>query len=316
MSTKFLFDYTQMPFGAMAATRDPDCLAHLENFNPVLTSVLMDQTLSQEFCNQYKSWIASSKLNTWQGLDEFKYAVMAHGTTEVFDKFYIKNSTRRFRCFNAEYKYHELTWRSHPLGWKRIEDGDIEVNDAVVISLPFSDTGDQHILHAQVLEQCSKLGVPVLLDCAWFGICQGINFDLTHPCITDVSVSLSKTFPVAHARIGMRLTRVDNDDALFVLQKTNYINRFSAALGLHFINKFGPDYIAEKYRDTQLQFCEILRLDPSPTVLMATSTTLGTDYNRGGATNRLSFHRFLPEDQHSLFYQIARDLFDREAFLQ
>jgi hypothetical protein len=43
---------------------------------------------------------------------------------------------------------------------------------------------------------------------------------------------------------------------------------------------------------------------------------LGTDYNRGGATNRLSFHRFLPEDQHSLFYQIARDLFDREAFLQ
>lgn len=317
MTTNFPFDYRQKSFGAMAAVQDPDCLAHLAGYQPDLSQIVFDERIAGKFCSSYQDWLKSSQTNVWTGLDDFKFTTMANGTTEVFDKFYMKNSTRRFRCFRAEYKYHELAWRSHGLGWARIEDDDIRSNDAVVISLPFSDTGDKHQDYESVLERCSTLGVPVLVDCAYFGICQDLNFNLEFPCITDVSVSLSKMFPVAHARIGMRLTRQDNDDALFVLQKTNYVNRIGAAIGLHFIEKFSPDYIVQKYRSTQIEFCQTLKVEPTKTVLLATTTdSRFSEYNRGGASNRLSFHRFLPKVRHEEFYQIVRDIFDQESFLQ
>jgi hypothetical protein len=148
-----------------------------------------------------------------------------------------------------------------------------------------------------LLTSATDLGIPVLLDCAYFSISSNLHFDFRYPCITDVTFSLSKVFPVAHARIGIRLTRDDCDDLLFVYDKAEYTNRLGPALGLELICNFSPDYIFNKYRDKQEQICNYLNIVPSNTVLFGLSdTTSYKEYNRGGTTNRLGLHKFLNKD--------------------
>jgi hypothetical protein len=287
------FDRREMHFGNAMAIQDPATVSHLEAYAPNFYNVQSNKRLSEEFCEEYRQWITTSQVNKFSGLEKFQYAAFSNGTTEGFDKFYFKNHTRRFRCFRGEYKYHELAWRNSWPNWKYIEDCDLDKNDAVVISSPFSDTGDIHPLQHQILETCNKLKIPVLIDCAFFGLCRDIEFEFNYDCITDLTFSLSKPFPVAHVRIGMRLTRIDDDDPLFVLNKTQYTNRISADLGLHFIQKFGPDYITNTYKDTQAKFCQQLNVAQSKSVLFGIASDTFNEYNRGRSTNRLSFHKFL-----------------------
>lgn len=281
-------DKRSMDFGSAFAIEDPEALKILRE--PFDLSCVHSTSIIDEFLHAYFEWINSSNNNTFIGIDQFRFKCFSNGTTESFDKFYIKNLNRRFRCFKGEYMYHRLAWRSS-YDWKYLEDDTLKETDAVVISLPFADTGDIHNKYHELMRDCSKLNIPVLVDCAYFGICRDIDFNLAYNCITDVTFSLSKTFPVAYARIGMRLTREDNDDTLFVYHKINYNNKIGAALGLEYLKKFSPDYITNKYVSKQIEFCKKLDVIPSKTVLFGIGDDRWKEYNRGGSTNRLSFHK-------------------------
>jgi len=285
----YTYDKKHLPFGHSTAVNDSEVLdviktISLENFDNV--------DINRTFCKEYLEWIKRHP-NTVKGLDEFKYAVYSHGTSEAFDKFYFKNLNRRFRIFKSEYLYHQLAWRNSNLDWAYIEDAKLHKNDAVIISYPFADTGNKHEQMDFILHNCTALDIPVLIDCAYYTISSGLEFNFTHKCITDITFSLSKMFPVAHARIGMRLTREDDDDTLFVYEKANYQNRLGAILGLELIRNFEPDYIVNKYKDTQIKFCNLTNTQPSFTVLFGLGNEQWNDYNRGGITNRLSFHNYL-----------------------
>jgi len=282
-----------MHFGSSAAIADPAAVALLKNYKPNLYETFNNEYIVPEFCERYKAWIASTSLNTYKGLEDFKFSAYSNATSEGFDKFYIRNNRRRFRCFKGEYVYHQIAWRNAWPDWKFIEEEDLDSNDAVIISYPFSDTGNKHPLQDEILERCSELGIPVLIDCVFSGVASNLTFDFTYPCITDITFSLSKIFPVAYARIGMRLTRVDDDDTMFVYQKIAYNNRMGAALGLHFIDNFSVDYIVDKYLATQLNFCKQLDVEPTHTVFFALGGNEWKQYSRGGPTNRLSFHKYM-----------------------
>ncbi len=276
-------DKRLLPYGGSFAIMDSQILGTLSTVKEVDP---------ETFCKKYREWILSTTLNKVSGLENFPCAVYSNATTEVFDKFYMKNNKRRFRCFRGEYVYHQIAWRNHWPDWKFLEDDKLEKNDAVVISLPFSDTGSKHLQMDDLLSQCSNLKIPVLVDCAYFGVCSNIEFDFSHSCITDIAFSLSKTFPLAYARIGMRLTRVDDDDSLLMLHKIGYTNRFGAALGLELIEKYSPDYIVNKYKKAQLDLCKNLGIEPSDTVLFGIDfSNRYPEYNRGGPTNRLGLYK-------------------------
>jgi len=281
-------DKRSMDFGSAFAIQDPETLKILRE--PFDLSCVHSNSIIDEFLHSYVSWINSSSSNFFTGLDQFKFKCFSNGTTESFDKFYIKHSNRRFRCFKGEYMYHQIAWRNG-YNWKYLEDDCLDQNDAVVISLPFADTGNKHSEYHNLMRECNHLKIPVLVDCAYFGSCRSIDFDLAYNCITDVTFSLSKTFPVAYARIGMRLTREDNDDTLFVYHKINYNNKIGAALGLKYLENFTPDYITSKYIEKQIDFCQKLNITPSKTVLFGIGGDEWHHYNRGGPTNRLSFHK-------------------------
>ena len=260
----------------------------------VADDCLFDTTVHTKFINEYVQWIKAGTLNTIQGLENFPIAAFSAGTTEAFDKFYLKNRGRRIRYFRGEYMYHQIAGREYFERAEYIEDSNLGSNDVVVVSLPFADTGGEHPDMKAVLEQCKRLDIPVLVDCAYFGICANIFFDFNYSCITDITFSLSKSFPVPHLRIGMRLTRTDDDDALLVSNKTQYINRISAAVGLKVLNKYNADSIYLQYAETQNLFCAELGVNPSPCVIFGIDVNGEyPQYKRGAQTNRLCFAKYL-----------------------
>lgn len=255
---------------------------------------LTNKHIHQDFCASYLKWISATKSNSWHGLEQFPVMSFSNGTTESFDKFYLKNIGSRLRFFRGEYMYHQVAARRYFKQSCFIEDQPLSKDDAVVISFPFSDTGNEHDLMRSVLQQCTALQIPVLLDCSYFGVCSGLQFDLDHDCITDVTFSLSKCFPVPNLRIGMRLSRTDDDDLLLVLNKTGYVNRLACAVGLDLIKIYHADYIWQTYQTAQKQICDTLQVSPSHCVIFGIDSHLRyPEYNRGGNTNRLCLSKYL-----------------------
>jgi hypothetical protein len=196
--------------------------------------------------------------------------------------------------------YHRLAWDSHKFAWAYLDDEEIAKNDAVIVSLPFADTGNQHSeFTQQLLDQCYDLGVPVLVDCAFFGICAKINFNFDHPAITDICFSLSKTAPVNLLRIGLRFTRPGFYDSLQIYHNSQYVNKLGASVGISLLNNIGPDSTFNEWRVRQINFCEQMSLDPSDTVIFGIDTRgRYNQYNRGSKdTNRICFSKYFVSGQ-------------------
>ena len=216
-----------------------------------------------------------------------QYSCFSAGSTQAFDYFYAKNKKKRFRAFKGEYAYHYSSWRNHFNNWKIIKNLDLKKNDAVVISMPFSDTGSKHELMEDLVKKCNILNIPVLVDCCYFSMCKGIEFDFNQKCITDIAFSLSKAFPVSRLRIGMRLTKKDDDDPLFFVNKLGLVNRIGIYFGLELLKKFNFDYLFKKYEKKQKYFCKKMSLTPSSVVNLGIGQDKWAAYNRGNKTNRL-----------------------------
>lgn len=239
------------------------------------------------FLKNYKAWIQSSTLNTVTGLDKFTHASFSLGTTETFDKFYLEHRYKRFRWFCGEYMHHQYSNRNY----KFIEDGVLEENDAVIISLPFCRTGNKHPDMDAVIKECEILRIPVLLDCAYFGLCGGLNFDFTSPAVNTIAFSLSKTYPVSYLRIGIRFSRFRPGDTLEMLNRNGYVNRLGIAVGLQLFDHYTPDYLYTTYRNTQQEFCNILNATPSSSVIFGISdTTVSSNLDE---SHRLCFSKYL-----------------------
>jgi len=267
-------------------------LRSLVNRSDVL-AWLADECIGERFLSRFREWIQSSMLNRLTGLSAFPEACFSQGATESFPLFYAKHRRRRFRCLKGEYFYHRLSWRNHYPGWAFI-DGEhpLADGDALVLSLPFADTGNKHPDMETLIAECDTLRIPVLVDCTYFGLCRDIRFDLDRPSIEVLTFSLSKAFPVGHVRIGMRLARRDDDDPLSFMNKERYINRVGAAVGEACLKEFDVDYSQRKWRARQLEVCEELGIEPSNTVIFGIGGLEYRAYNRGGSTNRLCLNDY------------------------
>lgn len=301
--------YTNLPdnkhriYGGAYSVYDPELLlmrdrlirnfTMLDSANPSIAEII-----KSEFVETYRSWMFQGF--NFKHVDLYQYGCFTQGTTESFAQFYIRyRDGYRLRLKRADYFYHQMMkslWYSDRFAW--LDEDDIRAGDVVLISVPFSDTGDcpQELNH--MLDQCEHLGVPVMLDLAYLNLAVGESFpyeiDLSRECIKYVVTSLSKVFPVENLRIGLRLQKERLDDQLYVINETNYnyINILSAFVGLNMMRSFPNNFVFDRYRPKQLELCEKLEVEPSPCF------TLGIDrhnrypeYNRGGDSNRLCFSR-------------------------
>lgn len=218
----------------------------------------MSSDFLKEFENTFADWLCAHSTNRITGLENFD-AHFSTGTTQGFDSFYFRHRHCRFRCLVGEYFYHLKTWESNGVHWEFITDADtILPGDALVISVPFCDNGGAPSNYEKILKKCAELNVPVLVDCCYFPISGGLEINLNYSCIDTVCFSLSKSFPVARMRIGMRYLRKGIYDGQALHSNINYNNNLSALLGLKIINQFGSDYMYCTYIDRQNEICSKL----------------------------------------------------------
>lgn len=246
------------------------------------------------FVSDMKSWILSSQQNQVLGLEEFEIGCVSLGVTQALDQFHsdIMQSGRRLRLLRGEYPYSRDV---HPFSFERdfINDFPLIRGDAVILSCPFSATGNLPPQMNEILDSCRRLEIPVFVDLAWFGTCGGLTIDLRHPAITHVAFSLTKGLTCGNYRSGVRWTRkrenLHTRDRLLLQHEWNHSIHLNLKIGRELMKVFGPDTQFNKYRRTQLQVCEHFGLDPSPCVHIATSKNeKWRDFDRDGIINRLN----------------------------
>jgi len=248
----------------------------------------------EKFIERFGRWIRSSELNTIDGLDAFSHVTQTNGTSEAFSMFMQRHSNRNFKFYKGDFMMHKVASNNLNAKWEWIFNyGQVKENDAVIISCPFSDTGSIKEDMDQLLEWCSSLQVPVLIDMAYFGMCYGLNINVDQPCVEEVTFSLGKTFPLIGARAGIRFQKEEIDDPVLFTNQHGIVNNFAAMVGQFALEIAGPDYIVDKYKQTQIEFCKLTNTQPSSTVLFGLGGDDWKEYNRGSITNRLSFHNFL-----------------------
>ena len=266
--------------------KDINTMNHLENLSLSLGDIVLSN-FNEEYLFEFRKWINSTTINTIKGFDAFTHADFCHGTTEAFDKFYTQNHTRRLRIFKADYAYHKFSHNNYEF----LEDDVLRSNDAIIISLPFSDTGDE-FQYEDILQIAERFNLPVLVDCCWFGTCSNVTFDFSYSCITTITFSLSKSFPVSRFRIGIRFTKDNFDDGLTAYTRDNYVNTLSQYIGISFMKAFSPDYIPTKYKEKQASMCKAMRITPSKVVFLGLGDAKWSSLNRGGEHNRLCLSDF------------------------
>ena len=256
-----------------------------------LTSVSFSQANVEAFRNQFHTWIHSSANAVIHGLEFFSQA-LTDGVTGAFADFTHAYPDRTTTVLKGEYPYHRDT------GARVIEDADdIKDTDKIIISIPFSASGNKHEQFDRILDRCDDLNVPVFIDCAYFGCCKLDLFSVDRPCIKMVAFSLSKTFGTGKSKIGLCYYRDIISTPMQILNDYNYVNHASILLHAPIIENFSADYMYDTYRDKQLEVADLLGVEPSDTVFLCTSyDEKYKGFNRAGTINRIGISELLVED--------------------
>lgn len=266
-------------YSGSRAINDPEIAKVLRRL-PHVPDILRDIDIIPQFENNFAAWLKANRWNTIQGLENFE-ADLSQGATQCFDSFYVRYADKRWRMLRGEYFYHILTAVNLDHDWSFIEDHEqLRPGDAFVVSVPFCDTGSSVANLGSMLDHCDQKDIPVLLDCAYFPIAKNINLDLNHHCIHTVAFSLSKTFPIAHARVGMRYTRPSHKDGQKLHSSINYDNRITAAVGSAIIDNFSSDWVVDNYQKYYDRLVELLDLAPGDSVLFAEGDASWQEYSR------------------------------------
>lgn len=279
------------------AIQDPDITAELTDFCKS-TYEWKDlfvnngvHPIQQQYKQTFYKWIKDSEHNNINGLENFNHTTITNGTSEAFAMFMMKHNTKRIRFFRGDFMMHKIASNNMEMDWEFIDAGmknDIMVGDAIIMSCPFSDTGEEHENMQHALVRATQLNCPVLIDMAYFGMCKNINIDLNMPCIETVTFSLGKTFPLIGARAGIRFQKEIIDDPVNFANQVGIVNNLGCMIGNFAMEAWNADYIPNKYGEAYTRFCE--DNDISTTKCMLFATTRDSKYesiNRGNGTTRI-----------------------------
>lgn len=238
------------------------------------------------FIKEHEKWIKSSKQFIIAGLENFSNRYVTFGITDAFNDFYFLHKT--ISVLRGEYPYHR------DLGLCVLDDIDeIEDCSALIISYPFSATGNIHKDWDRIISVCLKKQIAIFLDCSFFGIAENIVLDIA-PCITHVAFSFSKVFCTGVMRTGVLYTKNTATTPLKLQHKWIYDNHLGQIMHYNLMKNFGPDYIITKYKTIANAVREQNFFTKSSTIIFGlTSDSNYDEYSRDGIINRITISRLL-----------------------
>ena len=219
---------------------------------------------TQTFLTAIDKWITSHERVKYVGLDTFDRRDAILGTTHQLDELHMLNG-KKITVYKGEYKYHR---RLTDYQVNQITDyTQIKEGDVFVVSYPSCITTGYHKDFDKLLDHCHSIGVPVHIDGAWFGQCRNFEFDVTHPAVRSISVSLSKALGMGSQRIGIRYYRSDElpnpPGPIQIMNDFNYANVSDMWIGVNMMEHFGPDVWWNRYEDYYTKVCKDFNLGES-----------------------------------------------------
>ena len=222
----------------------------------------------EEYTMAFVEWIYSSQKNiiSQELKERYLRKDITVGTTQTFDEAYFRYAGRRLRLFRGEYAYHRrcypnYEWLDQPANQCHEWGLALDSKDWVIVSHPFCGTGGEHPKLKELLDQCDKKHVPVIMDCAWFGTCFGLNFDFSHPAIESVAFSLSKGIGLGSMRTGLRFSSYKRESMPIAQQnKYKHLVLSNCQIGLYQMKRFSPDFIFNKYFQWYKTLCESYKM--------------------------------------------------------
>lgn len=247
--------------------------------------------VQDEFVDVYTKWIHSSKYNKLHGLDSLPNRYISLGVTQGIEDFlfYALKQNLRLRVFRGEYAYSReianIDWSNECIN----EGIPLAKGDCVVISTPFSATGNTHSDWDSLLDTCDELDIPVFVDCAFYGTCYGVEVDFNRKCIDTVAFSPTKGLNTGYFRTGMIFTKRSGSDCyLSTLMHHHHGIHLSTCMAMDLMKHYTPDTIVDEYKDLQEQACKHYDLTPTNTVHLATTMDSDWDhFTRDGLINRV-----------------------------
>ena len=245
------------------------------------------------FLDTHKLWVQSSKLFNIHGLDDYA-SLVTNGVTDAFNDFYYLHN--KISVMRGEYTYHR------DLGIEVLDDiSTIQHDTALIISYPFSATGDPHSAWEDIMRTCEQKRIKVFVDCCLFGISNVADLDVFYDFITHVAFSFSKAFSTGGIRTGVLYIRNNDLTPLRLQNEHMYTQMAGQIIHTELMNSFSPDYIFNKYRDRQLKICETLGVKASDTVIFGTTDDPQfDDFERDMYINRICITYALQQNRKEL----------------
>jgi hypothetical protein len=239
------------------------CDNYLESlFEQITTGWTADHTLAgiDEFKHQASNWILSSTLNQLSGFDNFNRLDVIIGCTQFIDNIYMQCQPQ---VLVGDYRYHDRlgNWGTRP--------GLLKEGVPLIIAMPFPSTGTVHIDMEDILDEARDKGISVHVDGAWLTCCRGIDFDLSHPSIRSVGISLSKGLGLGWNRIGLRWHKDAVNDSISIMNDFNMNCRMLTMVGNHVLANVESDYLWNTYGELNAKVCKDFDLTPSKAIHMA-----------------------------------------------
>jgi hypothetical protein len=214
------------------------------------------------FKKEMTSWLFTSKLNNLKGFDTFNRVDIINGCTHFIDTVYMKGAVQ---VIKGDYRYHN---RLNPNLTFSIP-GYLRKDLPLIIAMPFPSIGAPHEQMKEILDECLDKQIAVHIDGAWISCCRDIEFDVSHPAIHSIGVSLSKGLGLGWNRIGLRWTKQQDADAITIMNDFNMNNRALSMIGLHFIRTLPADYLWTTYGDIYYKICKDFNLTPTKAIYLA-----------------------------------------------
>jgi len=229
--------------------------------NGVLDKDITDQVYIN-FKKEMTAWLFASKLNNITGFDKFDRVDIINGCTQFIDAIYMQGPVQTLK---GDYRYHA---RLNPNLVYSIP-GYLRRDLPLIIAMPFPGTGAVYDQMTEILDECLDKEIPVHIDGAWITCCRDIVFDVGHPAIRSVGISLSKGLGLGWNRVGLRWTKSQDPDAVTIMNDFNMNLRAPAMIGLHFLRNLLPDYLWNTYGDTYYKICKDFDLTPTKSIYLA-----------------------------------------------
>lgn len=284
-------NFKQITQGARAIF-NPEIYQYVKSISAELwnePNSVMTYTDINQFKSNYIEMMNEYKHSILLGLNNFEDTIITDGVTGAFLDWYIEYGKHNLVVLKGEYPFHERNGIKVINSYTELQQG-----QTLILSTPFSATGNIHSDYYSIIEWCNNNSVNVLIDAAYLNISGIGELPVSQKCIKSVATSLSKVYNTGMNKIGLLFNKEKTNSSYKQLNDWSYVNHHSMNLHKKIMEKFSLSYIYDNYKDRQVQYCNKLDLLVSSTVIFGLSSEeKWKQFDRSGIVNRLCISKEL-----------------------